>query len=41
MSSDGTHVKLTYQDDDVSWVLLYHLVGIQDMRTGIQRHTDM
>lgn len=27
LSSDGTHVKLTYQDDDKTWVLLYHLVS--------------
>lgn len=27
LSSDGTHVKLTYQDDDETWVLLYHLVS--------------
>lgn len=26
LSSDGTHVKLTYQDGDETWVLLYHLV---------------
>lgn len=30
LSSDGTHVKLTYQDSDDTWVLLYHLVSLLD-----------